>query len=249
MLYLPGPIGWLIDSGLFIVYVPLVLKGIVKMASPNRPKKKRSVFQTSGSAKALPEVWKAEKNYLVETERKAYQEKIYKWFDLFDKDQSRHLDEQELTAMFCWLEPDCDDADELSEGVGNSAVGTFIKQHIPNADEGITKDSIVQVVTMWNGYLKKRKYLDQLYSKFNILQDGLIDHSELKQLMIEVSKGPAGIRKPLNVSKEDGELFTSLIKARVDTGVTSSDILEAVVEWHKIRKAQMTGKTSFCVLL
>lgn len=167
------------------------------------------------------------------------QQTVSEWFKKFDSDQNNELDELELTKLFVHLEPDA---------VKDESVGPFLMKQ---CNDVVTQENCMNLIKKFRYYLKQKRYLDGLFDKYDTDKSGILQASELVQLMKDKARGPSGLGEEIEVDEADVETVLEVCGSKDLAGIPRENLLSAIAEWHVIAEKKRTEqkKSSFCAIL
>ena len=167
------------------------------------------------------------------------------WFAEHDEDRDNKFDRKELTQLFAYIEP---------EYALTAAAENFMLEKIKDVKE-INRENIMTIVKKYRHYIKQWDKLNDLFAKYDVNNNGILEKSEIRQLMIDKAGGVVNVSSRVEVTDEDVAFVMDLAdpEQEANGGIAREHLMTAIAQWYQLaskkRREMKTRKSTFCILL
>ena len=166
------------------------------------------------------------------------------WFENHDVDNDNKFDSEELKSLFHHIEPTF----ALSEEAGK-----FLLDKISSVEE-INKENVTEIVRKYRHYAKQWDKLNELFTKYDINRNGILEKNEIRSLMEDKARGVMNVSQTVTVTEEDVDYVMRLANPNYEKegGISREQLMTAVSQWYhlaSLKRKKMREKTSFCDIL
>jgi Ca2+-binding EF-hand superfamily protein len=168
------------------------------------------------------------------------------WFAEHDEDHDNKFDRKELKHLFKFIEP---------EHALTTAAENFMLEKINDVKE-ISRENIIIIVKKYRHYIKQWDKLNDLFAKYDTNNNGVLENSEIRQLMIDKAGGVVNVSNRVEVTDEDVDYVMSVADPEQEAhgGVDREHLMTAIGQWYQLasekrEKKRQAKKSTFCILL
>lgn len=198
-------------------------------------KEKRKSVKTKNTLSALvaaqPAAKKLKQLRLREAERlKRVQVQVESWFDQFDENGDGRLQRDELRALLTWIHPSRPPTEENLDYLiqkATAVVSSSLK--IPGNKHGsVGWYEIRATVLQYGDYVKDQKYIDSIFRRYDVDENGTLDKDELLELLTAVA--PEGCE----ADEMDVEFVMEHFDRDKDGNIARDELLPMLGKWAQI---------------